>query len=172
MDWTASNDPPPPKRRTFVDVECCPPEQMTPPPSNPRRYFKVGFDPRAHACILSHLNGIAVVCLAPSHPVLQRKLQVASVDFKVGPRGSEDLAEIEIKGKKKRGALTVHPGLVICALITTNGERHVARCGVKGSLVSVNHRLLEEPELTTSDPLAAGHLAVLQLKVTKEKLQI
>jgi hypothetical protein len=138
---------------------------MVPPPSDPRRYFKVGFDPRAHACILSHLNGIAVVCLAPSHPVLQRKLQIASVDFKVGPRGSEDLAEIEIKGKKKRGALAVHPGLVICAIVTTDGERHLARCGVKGSLMSVNHRLLEEPELAISDPLGAGHLAVLQLKV-------
>lgn len=166
MDDTASNDPAPAKRpRTIVDVECAPPDQMAPPPGDPRRYFSVGFDPRAHACVLSHMNGIAVVCLAPSHPVLQRGLTVATVDFKVGPRGSEDLAAIAISGKKKRGALSVHPGLAVCALVTTNGERHLARCGVKGVLVTVNHRLFEEPALATSDPMGAGHLAVFHLKV-------
>jgi hypothetical protein len=144
---------------------------MAPPPGDPRRYFNVGFDPRAHACVLSHMNGIAVVCLAPAHPVLQRGLTVATVDFKVGPRGSEDLAAIAISGKKKRGALSVHPGLVVCALVTTNGERHLARCGVKGVLVTVNHRLLEEPELATSDPLGAGHLAVFHLKVRQRSAQ-
>ena len=91
---------------------------------------QVGYDPRAHACILSHLNGIAVVCLAPSHPVMLRGLTVASVDFVVGPKG-EDLSAIAISGKKKRGALSVHPGLVVCALLASNGERHLCRFGVK-----------------------------------------
>jgi hypothetical protein len=52
-------------------------------PGDPRRYFTLGFDPRSHSCVLRHMNGIAVICLAPGHPVLKRGLRVKSIDFKV-----------------------------------------------------------------------------------------
>jgi hypothetical protein len=55
---------------------------------NPR-YFSIGYDARNHACVLRHANGIAVICLAPSHPVLERKLKIVSIDFDVGASGSD-----------------------------------------------------------------------------------
>lgn len=68
------------------------------------------------------------------------------------------------QGKKKRGALNVHPGFQLCTLECSNGERHTARCGIKGVLVNVNQRLLEDPSVVSDDPLGLGHIAVLQLK--------
>mmetsp|Transcript_44429 Transcript_44429/g.87435 ORF Transcript_44429/g.87435 Transcript_44429/m.87435 type:complete len:266 (+) Transcript_44429:50-847(+) len=87
-------------------------------PGDPRRYFTLGFAPRTHACVLRHVNGIAAVCLASGHPVLKRSLQIKRVDFKIGPHGS-DLSEVTTSGKKKRGALPVHPGFVIARLLCT-----------------------------------------------------
>ena len=52
-----------------------------PLPGDPRRYFKIAYDPRADAALLIHGNGIAVCCLAKEHPVLARGLEVTHVDF-------------------------------------------------------------------------------------------
>jgi hypothetical protein len=106
-------------------------------------------------------NGIGVVCLAPNHPVLAQGLKVSSIDFKAS---GTDLVAQEISGKKKRGALSMHPNFVLCQLLCTNGERPPVQSGVQGSLFSVNHRLILEPGLIALAPLGAGHVAVVQLK--------
>ena len=97
---------------------------MSVAPGDPRRYFSVRYDINRHTCVLLHLNGIAVACLSPGHPVVANKLEVSAVDFKVGPGGA-DLAEQTVSGKKKNGATTMHPGAPLCALLCSNGERHL-----------------------------------------------
>jgi hypothetical protein len=95
-----------------------------PQPGDPKRYFSVRYDAIRHTCVLLHLNGIAVACLAPGHPVLAQRLDVMAVDFKVGAGGA-DLAEQVVSGKKKNGAAQLQPSSPLCALVCSNGERHV-----------------------------------------------
>jgi len=147
----------------IAELTACSAGRTPPAPGDPARYFDLGFDPRAHACLLRHLNGIAVVCLAPNHPVLFKNLGVRTVTF------TGDLAINATSGKKKRGALSVHPGMVLCTLECTNGERYIARCGAKGILVGVNKCLIDRPKLVSIDPLGTGHLAVIQLKANGGK---
>lgn len=57
-------------------------------PSAVERYFTPRFyiDPSEHMedqLILIHSNRVAVVCLAPSHPIIRDRLQVSKVDFKI-----------------------------------------------------------------------------------------
>ncbi len=51
---------------------------------DPRRYFELGYTIGGlHTCIMKSPNGIAVICLAPDHPVLAQGLKITSIDFKV-----------------------------------------------------------------------------------------
>ena len=43
----------------------------------------------------------------------------------------------------------------------SDGSLHALRNGVKGALVEVNDRLVEQPELLTRDPSGQGFLAIV-----------
>ena len=42
-----------------------------------------------------------------------------------------------------------------------DGSRHALRNGVRGALIEVNERLVDLPDLLTSDPFGQGFLAII-----------
>ena len=58
-------------------------------------------DSQDHVKILLHSNGICVLTLAPSHPILTRGLTVDTVDFQVSKRVNR--LQNTVKGKGKKG---------------------------------------------------------------------
>lgn len=127
LHTTMSSTVPPKRPRTeeAQDSERSPSLQFS--PGDPRRYFSLCYDSRRHSCVMALPNGIAVISLAPLHPILAKRLTVSTVDFKVlmihektwlqlmhacFQASGTDLLENETSGKKKRGALAVdklHP---------------------------------------------------------------
>ena len=56
--------------------------------------------PQDHVKILLHSNGICVLTLAPSHPILTQRLKVTKVDFQVSKRVNRLQNSVRGKGKK------------------------------------------------------------------------
>ncbi|CAM9126298.1 unnamed protein product [Scytosiphon promiscuus] len=114
-------------------------------------------------CLSFHPNGLAVVQLAPTHPAVgEGDSAVVSVDFDAG--GCNVLESATVKGKKKKGALQLHPTTVICAVTTRTGKQYKVCTGIAGELIQANKTLADNPGLMSEDPLGRGWLAIIRLK--------
>merc|ERR1712136_459725 len=113
-----------------------------------------------HVKILMHSNGICVLTLAPSHPILTQGLKVENVDFQVSKRVNR--LQNAVKGKGKKGGQFFADDKQTVAFVTcSDGSRHALRNGARGSLLEVNERLVDSPHLLTTDPFRQGFLAII-----------
>mmetsp|Transcript_23914 Transcript_23914/g.52234 ORF Transcript_23914/g.52234 Transcript_23914/m.52234 type:complete len:183 (+) Transcript_23914:146-694(+) len=114
--------------------------------------------------VYRHPNGLCVICLAATHPLVRREGTVEGdsalkIDFDVGKTSRLDS---QPTGKRKRGAMRVHPNTVLCNITCATGAvTYPARACVKGKLLEVNERLVEQPQLLWKDPPTAGYLAII-----------
>ena len=101
-----------------------------------------------------HTNGVCVVGLAPTHPLVDRTrgLIISSIDQR---------AVKAISGKKKRGALFCQPDTVLFTATCTDGSVFKVRAGIGGKLVEVNERIVADPTLLQRRPDTDGHLAIV-----------
>jgi hypothetical protein len=101
-----------------------------------------------------HTNGVCVVGLAPTHPLVDvaRGLIIASIDQR---------AVKAISGKKKRGALFCQPDTVLFTATCTDGSVFKIRAGVGGKLVEVNERIVADPTLLQRRPETDGYIAIV-----------
>jgi hypothetical protein len=104
-------------------------------------------------CVARHHNGICVVCLAPGHTIILRKLQIVSVDFRPGLR--------PVQGKKKRGGTFLEADSKLATIQCSNGESYTVLASVRGILVETNEELQRAPMLVVRYPLTNGYLAVV-----------
>ncbi|CAM9756763.1 unnamed protein product [Ectocarpus fasciculatus] len=114
-------------------------------------------------CLSFHPNGLAVVQLAPTHPVVGGgDSAIVAVDFDAG--GCNVLETATVKGKKKKGALHLHPTTILCNVKTRGGKEYKVCTGTSGELIQANKTLAENPGLMSEDPLGRGWLAIIRLK--------
>ena len=85
---------------------------------------------------------------------------IASVDYTCG-KGEGKGNEVNIRGKKKRGAKTLQENSGLCWLVDEAGMYWIARACVRGKLIETNERLAKEPQLCTRFPTASGFLAII-----------
>lgn len=104
--------------------------------------------------IARHRNGICVLCLSPSHPVVRLGLPVKSVTYR-------DNIDRPVSGKRKRGGTLLHPDSKVAEVECENGRVFSVRASVKGVLVEVNAALSRRPELVRSKPLTDGYIAIV-----------
>ena len=64
-------------------------------------------------------------------------------------------------GKGKKGAQVVEANSVLAIVECKDGTKFTVRSHVKGKLVEVNQRLVEEPGLVVSHPMTLGYVAVV-----------
>eukprot|EP00435_Cladocopium_sp_Y103_P046660 s512_g13.t1 len=107
-------------------------------------------------CVRRHPNGLFVIGLAPSHPLLAPSApKVTQVTF------GADLAENEAYGKRCRGGANV--GLrTVLAEVTSEAESYNICCPIEARLVELNALLQEDPQLLQKAPEDEGFLAILQ----------
>jgi glycine cleavage system H lipoate-binding protein len=113
------------------------------------RYYHKDSNQYAH---LHKNKSVTMIGLAPNHPAVLEG--VAKVEF------SKAAATNEALGKKKRGALGLRPETLICTLESKQGSIFQINARVNMDLVEINQRLLNQPELVSSDPEGAGFLCV------------
>mmetsp|Transcript_22036 Transcript_22036/g.36760 ORF Transcript_22036/g.36760 Transcript_22036/m.36760 type:complete len:174 (-) Transcript_22036:99-620(-) len=115
--------------------------------------------------VYRHPNGLCVVCLAPTHPLLRGENietdeSAVKVDYDVG-KGSR--LDTQPSGKRKRGAMEVHTNTELCQ-ITSAGVPYSVRACIKGKLLEVNEQLVKQPHLLWKDPRTAGYVAIIMPK--------
>jgi len=85
-----------------------------------------------------HPNGLCIVGLAPSHPIVFRKLSVNEFKF---------LQTTQFSGKHKRGAFHSQFETILAQATCGDGSVHKFRANVRGFVVELNQRLVTEPSL-------------------------
>ncbi len=104
-----------------------------------------------------HNNGIILIYLSPSHPIISRSLTIRSLNYLIS-LGSNS-------GKRKKGASVAHANTPICDLICENGEKFKISATITGKLIDLNHRIRNlEPDQIRSNFDSLGWIAALQLQ--------
>lgn len=110
--------------------------------------------PGEDVAIARHKNGICILCLSPSHPIVRRRLPVKGVTYKGG-------LVRPVQGKRKRGGAFLEPRSVVASIACETGDTFVVTACVSGVLVEVNSALETNPGLVAAKPLTNGYLAVV-----------
>uniref|UniRef100_H2Y7P9 Protein Simiate n=1 Tax=Ciona savignyi TaxID=51511 RepID=H2Y7P9_CIOSA len=129
--------------------------------------FKSNTSNMNDVCILRHSNRICLVTLAPTHPILTNKSKIKSVSFKVTEK--LDRSQNSVSGKRKRGAQWLNPSGPLCVVTCLDGSKHTIYCGIRGSLVEINERLVSQPQLLQDSYTTEGYIAVVMPKLTEAK---
>jgi len=119
-----------------------------------------------HQTLHVHSNGLCLLGISPDHPKLQPPLKVTSVAFR--DHDSKNLLTNDVHGKKKAGAVFLLPRDMICQVTVSDGSTFVVYACVRGSVIEINRRLLDNPELLGS-PSGAGYLLVLAPKLDEKR---
>lgn len=110
--------------------------------------------PGEDVAVARHKNGICVVCLSPSHPIVRGRLPVKEVTYRNG-------LVRPVQGKRKRGGAYLEPQSAVASIVCETGETFVVSACVNGVLVEVNSALESNPGLVATKPLTNGYLAVI-----------
>lgn len=121
----------------------------------------------AHRASVLVLGRICVLGVAASHPMLQPPLRITGVAFR--SHDSKNLMDTAVRGKKKAGAVFVTPRDMVCTVTVSDGSEVVLYACVRASVVEVNQRLIERPELLGSPE---GYVAILMPKLEEKKTMI
>ncbi|CAM8935870.1 unnamed protein product [Rhodiola kirilowii] len=135
------------------------------PPSsvefNFARYYAPDFIKEGHdQYVYRHANGLCVIGLAPTHVAFKDEGGVIEVDFNVG---KSDRSSMKVTGKRKRNAQHFESNTALCK-VNTKAASYIVRCCVKGSLLEVNNRLSNQPELLNASAERDGYIAIIMPK--------
>lgn len=127
------------------------------------RYYAPDFMKPGHdQYVYRHANGLCVIGLAPTHVALQAEGGVTSVDFNVG---KSDRSEFKVTGKRKKNAQHFQPNSILCNAASGEAIYNI-RCCVKGSLLEVNNRLIQNAGLLNTSADREGYIAIVMPKPT------
>ncbi|KAK8792705.1 hypothetical protein WA171_002657, partial [Blastocystis sp. BT1] len=115
--------------------------------------------------ICMHSNTICIVGLAFGHEILVAGKKCVGVAFGKG-KDHRPLLNNEVQGKRKKGGIWVEEGTVLCDITCDDGSVYSICACLRGRLLEVNSRLLEEPWLLNQKPRTDGFIALFIPKVT------
>jgi hypothetical protein len=118
-----------------------------------------------HQCVHVHSNGVCVLAVSPSHPMLQNsEVKVSSIAYR--SHDSKNLMETAVRGKKKSGATFILPRDMVCTVTLSDGSTVTLYGCVRASVVEINTRLLEDPSLLGKPE---GYIAILLPKMEEKR---
>ena len=121
-----------------------------------------------HQCLHFHSNGLCVLAVSPTHPMLQPPNKVTAIQFR--SHDSKNLMQTSVSGKRKAGAVFVLPRDMVCTVTVLGADGETSTVTlygcVRANVIEVNHKLLTQPELLGTP---SGYLAVLQPKLDEKK---
>ena len=116
---------------------------------------------------------MTVIGITKSHAIFKLKnIKIISLKFK---------HDINVKGKKKQGSVSVRPNSVICEIFYENVEKekkeeieeplkfNVFAC-IKGKIIEINTKLEENPNLLFENPETNGFFAIIDTRI-QNKIQ-
>lgn len=109
--------------------------------------------------ISTHSNRISLITLAPNHEILKSNKTIKSIDFSSTKKVNR--LDNQVKGKGKKGAQKVSPESILCTIICTDDTTFPIKSCIKGKIIEINKRLVEEPHLLTEKPFTDGYIAIV-----------
>lgn len=108
-------------------------------------------------------NRTCIIGIAPSHPIVRYRIPVVKVHF------AEQLRNLSVTGKRKRGGIFLEPNASICTITLQDGRSYILRACIRAALIEVNTRLETEPYLLNNPYLACtkGWLAIMTIKLDR-----
>jgi len=113
-----------------------------------------------------HSNGLCVLGIDPAHPQLAPPRKVTRVAYRT--HDSKNLLVSDVRGKKKAGAVFVLPRDMLCEVTLDDGSSFTVYAMVRGSVIEINRRLIDRPELLGTST-GAGYIAVLLPKMDEKR---
>jgi hypothetical protein len=125
-----------------------------------KRYYKVGAQTvMGHdQYVYLHANNLAVIGIAPSHPILRTQDKVRCISFKQEKR---DLTANQVSGSKKKQAFILRPEVPMCSVTMNDGSVHALSSVIRGKLIEINPKLTQNPNLILESPHDVGYICIL-----------
>ncbi|XP_017768858.1 PREDICTED: protein Simiate [Nicrophorus vespilloides] len=105
-----------------------------------------------------HTNRICMLSLAENHPIMKEKKPIKRINFEIDDK--IDRLKNSASGKGKKGAQKLAPDSIICYVETETESYPVYSC-IKGKLIEINEKLIENPNLLVEKPVNEGYIALL-----------
>lgn len=100
-----------------------------------------------------------MIGLAPSHQILQQNKTIDSINFQ---SNKKDLSKNIVHGAKKKGGARLRPETPISQINCSDGSYYIIKSCVNGSLLEVNSRIKDNPNLITKMPSTQGYIAIIK----------
>jgi hypothetical protein len=132
------------------------------------KYYRcnVHNEPNNDTLVLVHSNRVCVLMLSERHPIIEQALTIESIEL---------LSTVNqlMSGKSKRGADYVQPNKLLYRIRCANERPFTICAGIKGRLIEINERLIEQPNLLKDRTQGHGYLAIFisSLKDAEHNLQ-
>ncbi|KAF2069630.1 hypothetical protein CYY_009047 [Polysphondylium violaceum] len=124
------------------------------------QHFVYGKEDLEDQYVNQHSNGLCIIGIAPSHPVLTK--EIVKIDFR------ENLLNNEVQGTRKKGGFRLQKDTIICEISCSDSTTYSLRSCIKGKLLEVNKLLLTQPSLLKSHTSTSGYLAVIDPMIKEE----
>uniref|UniRef100_A0A914EKR2 Actin-binding transcription modulator n=1 Tax=Acrobeloides nanus TaxID=290746 RepID=A0A914EKR2_9BILA len=141
-------------------------ESQKPSPPNysssvEKNFEKHRIDSNPDVEYLRHPSGVIVVLLSNSHEILQKS--VSKIEWNTSQKKGRgiDRSKQQVVGKGKKGGLQLFPDTRLCIIHCTDGSTYSIRAGIKATLVEVNDRLFENPDLIQTARDYHGYIAIV-----------
>eukprot|EP01132_Coremiostelium_polycephalum_P007956 gene7956-9786_t len=108
--------------------------------------------------INQHSNGLCIIGIAPSHPVLSK--DIIKIEFK------ENLLNNEVSGTSKKGGFRLQKETIVCEIQCSDSTTYSLRTCIKGKLLEVNKLLISNPSLLKTSSSTNGYLAIIDPMTT------
>ena len=113
--------------------------------------------------VLVHTNRICLVSLAPNHPVVKEQKEIKNLNFHVSANCNR--LKNKVSGKGKKGGQGLDEKSVLCFIECASGERFAVRSCVKGKLVAINQKIVQNPQIILDKSPSQAHLAIILTKI-------
>lgn len=115
-------------------------------PSVIQRYYSTHTTSN-HQCLHVHSNGVCVLSVAPTHPMLQPPLRVTDIAYRSHDSKNLMQTSASVHGKRKAGAHFLVPRDMVCTVTLSDQSTVTLYACVRASVIEINHRLIDQPEL-------------------------
>ena len=126
------------------------------------KYFHITEDAQDQV-VLVHTNRICLVALSPNHQIIKDQKKIKSLNFDVSKNCNR--LQNKVSGKGKKGGQGVDERSILCFIECENGESFSVRSCVKGKLIGINQKIVENPNLILEKSPGEAHLAIILTKI-------
>jgi len=117
--------------------------------------------------VYKHSNGLFVIGIAPTHPIIRLRKQVSVVDYNVT---KQSRLQNKVYGKGKKGGLWMEPLSPLCDVTCSDGSKYRLYSCIRGHLLEVNENLVQRPELLSSSTYSTeGYLGIVNPKHVEQE---